>query len=67
MLKVRTATANGTPERFTLSPSGGPAARSGARREDPQVLDGPSLSSTRYRMFIADPPGVEGNNESCEL
>jgi hypothetical protein len=25
---------------ITLSPSGGPAVRSGARREDPQVLDG---------------------------
>jgi hypothetical protein len=35
MLKVRTATANGTPEGFTLSPTGGPAVRSGARREQP--------------------------------
>jgi hypothetical protein len=66
MLKVRTATANGTPEGFTLSPSGGPAVRSAARREDLRVLDGPSLSSTRYRMFIAAPV-VEGNNQSCEL
>jgi hypothetical protein len=40
MLKVRTATANGTPGGITLSPSGGPAVRSGARREDPRVLDG---------------------------
>jgi hypothetical protein len=40
MLKVRTATANGRFERTTLSPSGGLAVRSGARREDPQVLDG---------------------------
>ena len=40
MLKVRTAIANGTLERDHAVGERGPAVRSGARREDPQVLDG---------------------------
>ena len=40
MLKVRTAIANGTLERDHAVGERGPAVRSGARRDDPQVLAG---------------------------
>jgi hypothetical protein len=40
MLKVRTATATGRLSGITLSRNGGPAGRTGERRDGPQVLDG---------------------------
>jgi hypothetical protein len=52
MLKVRTATANGTLERgVTLSPSGGLAVRSGARLEDPQG-SGRSHATKKHRSLV---------------
>ena len=50
MLKVRTATANGTLERGHSVAERRPAVRSGARREDPQVLDG--LERKRRRTAV---------------
>ena len=51
MLKVRTATAKGRLSGITRSPSGGPAVRSGARRDDPQVLDGLMRTRRAFRQF----------------
>jgi hypothetical protein len=51
MLKVRTATAKGRLSGITRSPSGGPAVRSGARRDDPQVLDGLMRTRRASRQF----------------
>jgi hypothetical protein len=42
---------------LTLSPSGGPAIRSGARREDPHVLDGLICQIRTSRAFW--PPSAQ--------
>jgi hypothetical protein len=46
MLKVRTATPTGRSSGITLSPSGGPAVRSGTQPDDPHVLDGLNCGET---------------------